>query len=374
MLRTASHEITHWIQDSDTKLYEQLHEYVLQTFIKERGQENYIDNLKSLWDDYKQENSARTRRDIEEEFVAFACEMMLEHTKAFEDLAMRNRTLAQKLSEGLQRFIEKVKELLHHFIGEGKDNLQKGFEGVKAEHEISKFFASSVERMNTLQKLWDHALIEAVEGKSTASVKLEGIQAFETLTKDKKLGAVKAKLSSLQGRVPISGTLTQVECLDSGEYGKNLKGELVQISPGKYTEVRDSKGVVEFELGSTKYTKLYYTEEEFRRMGEKRANEEREKGEISLKEAENSVKTFFRCSVPVQIEGKNYVADVIVGFPYMRYYWDDSGERRTVIYGKEVENILQERDKWNVLVDPTDYNMFYDFVLYDVLEIKEKIK
>lgn len=78
--------------------------------------------------------------------------------------------------------------------------------------------------------------------------------------------------------------------------------------------------------------------------------------------------------MPVQIEGKNYVADVIVGFPYMRYYWDDSGERRTVIYGKEVENILQERDKWNVLVDPTDYNMFYDFVLYDVLEIKEKIK
>ena len=363
MLRTAAHEITHWIQAINPEIYELLHNYVIQSYIQEKGIEQYERRIQVLKEVYDKDDPNRSVRNIEEEFVAYACEMMLENTKAFEKLVNQNRTLAQKLAEGLHNFIEKVKELLLElrkmlFIGQGKDNLQKGFEGVKAGNDISQFFAKFVEKLEYMQKLWDGALMQAVANKSVASVKLEGIKRFESLSKSRQLNAVKAELSKLSGQVPISGTLTQMErkSSDFGKYGNNLNGQWNQASQREYTEMWDEKGLIEFELGSTKYTRLYNVKKDLN-----------ESGEISLEEAESSVKTFFRCSVPIQIEGKEYVADVIVGFPEELDVWGDKINTQ-----EAVKEVLENRKQGEVLIDPTDYNLFYNFVLYDVLEIREK--
>ena len=365
ILSTAAHEITHWIQDSNSELYELLHDYVIQTYIQQNSLEQYERRIQLLKKEYDSDDPDRNLRDIEEELVAYACEMMLKNTKAFETLAQYNRTLAQKIADGLQNFIAKLKEILdtiHDFVFESKEFLEKGSEGMKAKNDVSRLFEDSVVNLEYMQKLWDGAFMEAVENKSQfdadGALELavnewkEKFPNREMSSKEEEMlrrGLIKEVFNLFSGIVPISGKLMQVENVFSGEYDKTMRFGS-QTKEGGYSEKKDGSGrVIEFELGTTKYTKYY----------------DYYGGDLEM--AQNDLKTFFRCEVPVKMDDGDYIAEVIVGFPA-----EKDGRNGKVNYEYELNKIIKEAmHTGNPVVDSTADRIFDDMVLYDVIKVRK---
>ena len=82
-----------------------------------------------------------------EEVVADACEMVLGNSKAIERLAKEKPGLAKRIADWLHEFFA---------------DIRKAFEGVEARHEEAK---AMTDYMDELVKLWDDALVEAVENR-----------------------------------------------------------------------------------------------------------------------------------------------------------------------------------------------------------------
>ncbi|MBS6474527.1 MAG: hypothetical protein KH354_00850 [Clostridiales bacterium] len=365
ILSTAAHEITHWIQDSNSELYELLHDYVIQSYIQQNGMEQYERRLQLFKKEYDKDNPERNVRDAEEEFVAYACEMMLKNTKAFETLARYNRTLAQKIADGLQNFIAKLKEVLvtiNNFIFDSKEFLRKGSDGVKAKNDVSQLFEDSVANLEYMQKLWDGAFMEAVGNKTQFDA--EGVLELavnewkekfpnkEMSIREEEMlnrGVVKTLFNLLSGTVPISGKLMQVENVFSGEYDTSMRFGS-QIKEGGYSEKKDRNGrAIEFELGTTKYTKYY------------------DYGGGDLERAREDLKTFFRCEVPVKMDDGDHIAEVIVGFPA-----EKDGKNGKVNYEREVNKIIEEAMRTGKpVIDSTADRIFDDMVFYDVIKVRK---
>lgn len=166
MLRTFSHELTHFIQNYSPALYNELKGYVLDTL--ERQGKNVVELAESKMAMSKTELSYENSID---EVVADACEMMIKDSKAIKDIANNNKRLATKIKEFIADFISKIK---------------KAFNGVKANSVEAKAIQSSITDFENIQKLWDNALVEATEGyhavssvketfanKETTSIKLQ---------------------------------------------------------------------------------------------------------------------------------------------------------------------------------------------------------
>lgn len=161
ILKTASHEITHYIAASGTQTYSLLEDYVLSRFTEQYGEKSVDNRIEDIQEQYKdQVGKELTREQAKEEMVAAACEMMLKNSEVFEKLARQNLTLAQRIKAGLDGFIKKLSA-----------NRKSAFENLDATSPEARAIAASETSLKETQKLWDNALKGAIkenEGRKSA--------------------------------------------------------------------------------------------------------------------------------------------------------------------------------------------------------------
>ena len=91
----------------------------------------------------------------QEEVIADACEMMLKDSKAIEALARKDKSLAQKIVDWLKDFAEK---------------LRAAFKGIDPYTDAGKIVYEMQDSLADIQKLWDDALVSAVENYKAAEI------------------------------------------------------------------------------------------------------------------------------------------------------------------------------------------------------------
>ena len=153
ILKTASHEITHYIAASGTQTYSLLEDYVLSRFTEQYGEKSVDNRIEDIKEQYKdQVGKELTREQAKEEMVAAACEMMLKNSEVFEKLARQNLSLAQRIKAGLDGFIKKLSA-----------NRKAAFENLDATSPEARAIAASEASLKETQKLWDNALKGAIK-------------------------------------------------------------------------------------------------------------------------------------------------------------------------------------------------------------------
>lgn len=153
ILKTASHEITHYIAASGTQTYSLLEDYVMSRFTEQFGEKSVDNRIEDIQEQYKdQVGKELTREQAKEEMVAAACEMMLKNSEVFEKLARQNLSLAQRIKAGLDGFIKKLSA-----------NRKAAFENLDATSPEARAIAASEASLKETQKLWDNALKGAIK-------------------------------------------------------------------------------------------------------------------------------------------------------------------------------------------------------------------
>ena len=138
VVRTAAHELTHFIQDYNPAAYAEYRDYVVGLLIEEQGMDfdALVEHKQALQNDLSYDEAV-------DEVVADGSEMLLRDTAAVQRLAEENRRLFQKIRSWLRKWLE---------------NIRKAFDGVGAEHAEAKALEKHLEE---LQKRWDDALVGA---------------------------------------------------------------------------------------------------------------------------------------------------------------------------------------------------------------------
>lgn len=158
ILRTAGHELTHWIENNSPDMYARLRQQVRQ-MLTERNQD-YVRLVRS-----KMQNSSRglSRAAAEAEVIAEACEMMLQDTQAIKRLAQRDAGLVGKILEFLKDFARRLKRAL------------EGVTATSSEAQALMEVRDGVERyIDGLPETWDDALVEAAgNGKKRRKVEVK---------------------------------------------------------------------------------------------------------------------------------------------------------------------------------------------------------
>ena len=173
ILKTASHEITHYIAASGTQTYSLLEDYVLSRFTEQYGEKSVDNRIEDIQEQYKdQVGKELTREQAKEEMVAAACEMMLKNSEVFERLARQNLSLAQRIKAGLDGFIKKLSA-----------SRKAAFENLDATSPEARAIAASETSLKETQKLWDNALKGAIKenegGKSAGTGSMSEIRSYD---------------------------------------------------------------------------------------------------------------------------------------------------------------------------------------------------
>ncbi len=146
VLKTAAHELTHFIQQN-SRQYEELKKFVVERLVDEEGV-----SFEDLVTDKQRRESGLDYNEAVDEVVADACEMMLKDSTAAEQLVKENRSLARKIRDWLREWVE---------------NLKNAMEGLTADRPESR---AMMQYAQELQKLWDNALVDAARnGRGTES-------------------------------------------------------------------------------------------------------------------------------------------------------------------------------------------------------------
>lgn len=212
VLKTAAHELTHFIQQN-SRQYEELKKFVVERLVAEEGA-----SFEDLVTDKQRRESGLDYNEAVDEVVADACEMMLKDSTAAERLAKENRSLAQKIRDWLREWVE---------------NLKTAIEGLQAERTESK---AMMQYAQELQKIWDDALVDAARNNrgaaqevAPAEIKRQArVETSESINPDEKplkgkrdddkMGAVKASLK---------------EDLEDGKARKEERGAFLRRATGE---------------------------------------------------------------------------------------------------------------------------------------------
>lgn len=137
ILKTAAHELTHFIQDNSAQ-YEALKFFVVNKLTHEEGV-----SFEDLVADKQRREPGLKYDEAVDEVVADACEMMLGDSTVVEQLAKENRSLAEKIRDWLREWVE---------------NLKIALEGLQADRTESR---AMMQYARELQEIWDNALMDA---------------------------------------------------------------------------------------------------------------------------------------------------------------------------------------------------------------------
>lgn len=184
ILKTAAHELTHFIQDNSAQ-YEALKSFVVNKLTHEEGV-----SFEDLVANKQRREPGLEYDEAVDEVVADACEMMLGDSTVVEQLAKENRSLAEKIRDWLREWVE---------------NLKIALEGLQADRTESR---AMMQYARELQEIWDNALMDAarnnqgaVEAESRQQARVESGESIEPGEKtlkgkrdDDKMGAVNTSL------------------------------------------------------------------------------------------------------------------------------------------------------------------------------------
>ena len=144
ILKTAAHELTHFIQANSTQ-YEALKSFVVNKLTHEEGV-----SFEDLVADKQRREPGLEYNEAVDEVVADACEMMLGDSTVVEQLAKENRSLAEKIRDWLREWVE---------------NLKIALEGLQADRTESR---AMMQYARELQEIWDNALMDAARNNRGA--------------------------------------------------------------------------------------------------------------------------------------------------------------------------------------------------------------
>lgn len=160
ILRTAAHEMTHFIESNSKDGYAALKKFVVNE-LTARGQ-NFDALVEGKMRTAANQGVELTRGGAVAEVIADACEMALKDTQAIRRLAKQDKSLYGR-----------IKSFLRDLMGK----IRKALEGVGAAHAESRALMDAEKYIDGLQKLWDDALVEAVEtAKNAKEVAVEDIK------------------------------------------------------------------------------------------------------------------------------------------------------------------------------------------------------
>ena len=137
ILKTAAHELTHFIQANSAQ-YEALKSFVVNKLTHEESV-----SFEDLVADKQRREPGLEYDEAVDEVVADACEMMLGDSTVVEQLAKENRNLAEKIRDWLREWVE---------------NLKIALEGLQADRTESR---AMMQYARELQEIWDNALMDA---------------------------------------------------------------------------------------------------------------------------------------------------------------------------------------------------------------------
>ncbi len=140
VLRTAAHELTHYIQEASPKMYEELKGYVTGKYY-ESGRDTFASLVKDKMDALNLEREAAV-----DEVIADACEMMLKDGSAVQELAAEHKSLWQHIKDFISDIIKK---------------LTHAMEGIDEASPAAVKLKGIVGEWTELQKLWNKALTES---------------------------------------------------------------------------------------------------------------------------------------------------------------------------------------------------------------------
>lgn len=145
ILKTAAHEITHYIKEGSPEQYEVLKNFVVEKLTREKGI-----SFDDLVTDKQRREPGLSYEEAVDEVVADACEMMLKDSKAVEQLARENRSLAERIRQWIRKWVRSLKAAM---------------EGLTADRPESR---AMMQYAQELQEIWDNALVDAVRnGRET---------------------------------------------------------------------------------------------------------------------------------------------------------------------------------------------------------------
>lgn len=213
ILKTAAHEITHYIKEGSQEQYEVLKNFVVEKLTREKNIS--FDDL--VTDKQRREPGLSYEKAVDE-VVADACEMMLKDSKVVEQLARENRSLAERIRQWIRKWVRSLKAAM---------------EGLTADRPESR---AMMQYAQELQEIWDNALVDAVRnGRGTvqenapAEVKQQArVGTSESIKPDEK--SLKGKRDD--GKMDAVKDLLK-EDLDGGEERKEDRGAFLRRATGE---------------------------------------------------------------------------------------------------------------------------------------------
>ena len=203
VLKTAAHELTHFIQQNSPTQYEELKQFVVEKLTREEGI-----SFDDLVTDKQRREHGLSYEEAVDEVVADACEMMLKDSKAVEQLARENRSLAERIRQWIRKWVRSLKAAM---------------EGLTADRPESR---AMMQYAQELQEIWDNALVDAARngrGTMRGNAPAENRQSIRETSDGKKY--VKADRQVLFGSDPDSWS----EQLEDYINGKIRRGQDVPL-------------------------------------------------------------------------------------------------------------------------------------------------
>lgn len=293
-LRTAGHELYHYIEDWNSTAAGELREYVIG---KLKESENYdyegrVKELEKLYEGYGQE-------DIEAEIVA-ECMFDVFDEQTIKELVGENRSLAVKIQSWIQGFIESINEILKN-LGLTSPEIRALEGDEEALETISDLFKSALEqtRENKSQgKTTDmadekkkYSIGKTTKNKSVVVIAddiLKGVDKSDWVAKVKDV--IRTKFSD---GIPVEGKLIKVNKITRNEYTNSKNTQHYQRKDAVIykDKFKASSNLNEIVLASTNYV-----------------------NEDLKHQRKDNFTEFARGDVLVRVEKNDYSAKVIVGF------------------------------------------------------------
>ena len=163
ILRTAAHEITHFIEHNSGMGYGRLQTAVRAVMDANNGT-GYFDQMVKN----QMQRNRLTESDAMREVIADGCEMMLQDSEAVKRLVRENRNLAETIRDMIvERIVNPIRE---------------AFKGIRANSLEAQALMEADKYARDLQKLWDDALVEAVRNNRGEEITTETEEAAPQLT------------------------------------------------------------------------------------------------------------------------------------------------------------------------------------------------
>ena len=149
------HELTHNLQETAPEAYNELKQYVFKKFY-EADRQKYENTLRNMIERYAAGGVELTRSQAEDELLADATDAFFRDYNAIQDLVMENRSLGEKLLDGIRSLLDTF-----HRLATGSQSEEKG--SLKGE------WLEAIGALEEAERLWVKALNESIGVKSGKS-------------------------------------------------------------------------------------------------------------------------------------------------------------------------------------------------------------